>query len=275
MPLHSIVTTGSAIAALLPTLATSSEGFGLLVGNLNIRNFEPKTDTAEAQITQQQEACITAYICCPAHLSNTLVAGEPEVELLQAVQGQLQSDEILGWFAYRPVSSLQPTPQECMITSSMPAALNSSGVVQHGFQPIFAVLSSLPRHEGCSLELQQRLFCLNSRSHELEAVDLQVRNLGERGSLVRQYQPVMPMPLLPKVPAFTAQKGKATGKSTSLASSSNSSTAAPGNNAITEPMVRSLAHHGLQSQVDLMESIYRKAVRQLESLAHQAATDAA
>ena len=65
------------------------------------------------------------------------------------------------------------------------------------------------------------------------------------------------------------------GKSISLASSSNSSAAASGNNEITEPMVRSLAYHGLQSQVDLIESVYRKAVRQLEALAHQAATDAA
>ena len=67
----------------------------------------------------------------------------------------------------------------------------------------------------------------------------------------------------------------AAGKSASLASSSNSSAAASGNNEITEPMVRSLAYHGLQSQVDSLESIYRKAVRQLEALAHQAATDAA
>ena len=83
------------------------------------------------------------------------------VELLQAMLGQLQSDQILGWFAYRPVTLLQPTSQECMITSSMLAALHSLDVTMQSYQPLFAVLSSLPRHDDCSVEIQQRLFSLN------------------------------------------------------------------------------------------------------------------
>lgn len=102
-------------------------------------------------------------------------------------------------------------------------------------------------------------------SHQLESVDLQVRNLGERGPWTRQYQPVLPVSILPRIPAFTVQKGKASAKAAGLA---------PAHNEITESMVRVLAHSGLQNQVDAMESIYRKSVRQLEALAHSVCTHA-
>ncbi|KAL0023959.1 hypothetical protein WJX77_003304 [Trebouxia sp. C0004] len=123
--MYSVVTTGSALAAALSTIVISKEGFGLLIGRLVSSTSEVLQDTAELEVTQQQQACINAYLCCPAGLATTLVAGEPEVEFLQAVQSQLQSEHVLGWFAYRPVTSLKPTTQECMISSSMAAALGS------------------------------------------------------------------------------------------------------------------------------------------------------
>ncbi len=89
----------------------------------------------------------------------------PAVVLLEAVQGQLQSDQILGWFAYRPVTSLQPTAQECIISSSMVAALDSLQVHLQTSQTLFAIISSLPRHEGSSCEFQQRMFQVNSNRY--------------------------------------------------------------------------------------------------------------
>ena len=84
------------------------------------------------------------------------------VDFLQAVQSQLHSDQVLGWFAYRPVSSLQPTNQECLISSSMAAALDSLHVKSHSPHTLFAIVSFLPRHEGSSCDVQQRMFQLSS-----------------------------------------------------------------------------------------------------------------
>ena len=39
-------------------------------------------------------------------------------------------------------------------------------------------------------------------------------------------------------------------------------------------MLRKVAYTGLQNQVDAVESMYRKTVRQLETLAHKACIDA-
>ena len=141
--------------------------------------------------------CINAYLCCPAGLATTLVAGEPEglvvlhqsgfgyqvlhdllqlftlccaasaVEFLQAVQSQLQSEQVLGWFAYRPVTSLQPTSQERIISSSMAAALGSLQTNQDNPQTLFAVISCLPRHEGSSCDIQQCMFQHDSSRYAL------------------------------------------------------------------------------------------------------------
>ena len=141
--------------------------------------------------------CINAYLCCPAGLATTLVAGEPEglvllhqsgfgyqvvhdvvqlftlccaafaVGFLQAVQSQLQSEQVLGWFAYRPVTSLQPTTQERIISSSMAAALGSLQIDQDNPQTLFAVISCLPRHEGSSCDVQQCMFQLDSSRYAL------------------------------------------------------------------------------------------------------------
>lgn len=190
------------------------------------------------------------------------MAGEPGVDLLQAVQAQLQFDQILGWFAYRPVTVLQPTSQECMISISITAALDSLQIKQHSPHTFFAIISYLPRHEGSSCEFQQRMFQLNCNSHEFEPVDVQVRNVGEAGPLGQRYQPVMTVPILPLVPAFTVLKSKPDANTTSSQPSQS--------NDLVESMLRNVAYSGLQNQVDAIESIYRKTVRQLETLAHRA-----
>jgi hypothetical protein len=106
--------------------------------------------------------------CCMILLQPfTLCCAMSAVELLQAVQSQLQYDQVLGWFAYRPVTSLQPTTQECMISSSMAAALGSLQVEQYNPQTLFAVISCLPRHEGSSCEIQQCMFQLDSSRYAL------------------------------------------------------------------------------------------------------------
>jgi hypothetical protein len=98
----------------------------------------------------------------------TLCCATSAVEFLQAVQSQLQSEQVLGWFAYRPVTSLQPTTQECMISSSMAAAaLGSLQVNQDNPQTLFAVISCLPRHEGSSCNIQQCMFQLDSSRYAL------------------------------------------------------------------------------------------------------------
>lgn len=104
-------------------------------------------------------------------------------------------------------------------------------------------------------------------SHELEAVDVQVRNVGEGGPLAQRYQPILPTPMLACVPAFTLQKASAASKTEDNFPSSGDSIAAS--------MLRSVAFSGLQTQIDAVESMYRKTVRQLESLAHRACVDAA
>ncbi|DBA98228.1 TPA: hypothetical protein ACH3X1_001154 [Trebouxia sp. C0004] len=197
----------------------------------------------------------------------TLCCATSAVEFLQAVQSQLQSEHVLGWFAYRPVTSLKPTTQECMISSSMAAALGSLQVNQNNPRTLFAVISCLPRHEGSSCDFQQCMFQLDSRSHELEPIDVQVRNVGEVGPLAQRYQPVMALPMLSSVPAFTLNRSNAAMKvSSSLRSNGNE---------ISVSMLRNVAYTGLQNQVYAVESMYRKTVRQLELLAHKACIDAA
>lgn len=96
---------------------------------------------------------------------------------------------------------------------------------------------------------------------------MQVRNVGEGGPLAQRYQPISPTPMLSYVPAFTLQNASAATKTeTNLPSSSDG---------ISASMLKSVAFSGLQTQVDAVESMYRKTVRQLESLAHKACVDAA
>ena len=81
--------------------------------------------------------------------------------LLEAVQQELHTDAILGWFAYRTSSSLQPTAHEEMLSRNMAAARNSLWGQQQS-TVLFALVSLQQRHEGSSYEFQQRMFQLNS-----------------------------------------------------------------------------------------------------------------
>ena len=96
---------------------------------------------------------------------------------------------------------------------------------------------------------------------------MQVRNVGEVGPLAQRYQPVMALPMLSSVPAFTLKRPNAAIQvSSSLPSNGND---------ISVSMLRNVAYTGLQNQVAAVESMYRKTVRQLETLAHKACIDAA
>ena len=84
--------------------------------------------------------------------------------LLQAVQQQLHTDKILGWFAYRSSSSLQPTVQEEVMSSSLTAACNSLWGPQDA-AILFALVSVQRRHDDSSYEFQQRMFQLDSNRY--------------------------------------------------------------------------------------------------------------
>jgi len=78
--------------------------------------------------------------CCMILLQPfTLCCAMSAVELLQAVQSQLQYDQVLG----------------CL------------QVEQYNPQTLFAVISCLPRHEGSSCEIQQCMFQLDSSRYAL------------------------------------------------------------------------------------------------------------
>ena len=81
--------------------------------------------------------------------------------LLHAVQQQLHTDTILGWFAYRSSASLQPTLQEEAMSSSMSAACNMFWG-QENAAILFALVSVQQRHDDASCDFQQRMFQLNS-----------------------------------------------------------------------------------------------------------------
>lgn len=83
--------------------------------------------------------------------------------LLETVREQLQTDTILGWFAYRCSSSLQPTAQEEMLSRSM--AARTSLWDQQQSNVLFALVSLQQRHDGSSCEFQQRVFQLNSNRY--------------------------------------------------------------------------------------------------------------
>lgn len=120
------------------------------------------------------------------------------------------------------------------------------------------------KRASCSLHWFKCWIC--TCSHELEPIDVQVRNVGEVGPLAQRYQPVMALPTLSSVPAFTLNRHNAATKVSSSSSSSG--------NEMSASMLRNVAYTGLQNQVDAVESMYRKTVRQLETLAHKACIDA-
>ena len=89
--------------------------------------------------------------------------------LLEAVQQQLHTDSILGWFAYRSSSSLQPTAQDEMLSRSMASARNSLWGQQQS-TVLFALVSLQQCHDGASQDFQQRTFQLNSNRYYYDSV---------------------------------------------------------------------------------------------------------
>lgn len=263
--------------------------------------------------------------------------------LLQAVQQQLRTDVILGWFVYRPSPSMHPTAQEEAMSSSMTAVCKRLQGQQNA-AVLFALVSVQQLHDGASCDFQQRMFQLNSNryccprctmiswqrpeldccaeartefclrcfclcqavpseqslhtgtssrfctsrwlgcnvppqlqhqcqpqywicSHKLEPIDVHIRCVGQAGSLAQRYQFISPPPILARVPSFTQK--------TSSSISQKAKEAPRSSVEVSPSMLRTVAHTGLKNQVEAVESIYRKTVRQLEQMAHQACIEGA
>lgn len=91
---------------------------------------------------------------------------------------------------------------------------------------------------------------------------MRIRCMGQAGTLEQRYQSISPSSLLARVPSFTQKMAPGISQKTHEGSRSSID--------VSKSMLRSVAHTGLQSQVEAVESIYRKTVRQLEQMAHQA-----
>lgn len=101
----------------------------------------------------------------------------------------------------------------------------------------------------------------------MEPVDVHISNMAQSGTLIQRYQPVLPLPALSRVPTWTRKTATRLSEKVEDKSSSSIET--------SSSLLRSVAHVGLQNQVESVESIYRKTVRQLERLAHTACAQAA
>lgn len=86
--------------------------------------------------------------------------------------------------------------------------------------------------------------------------------MGQAGTLAQRYRTVVPPPLLARVPSFT--------RKTVSDITQNASERPQSSTDVSPSMLRTVAYTGLQSQVEAVESIYRKTVRQLEQMAHKA-----
>lgn len=102
-------------------------------------------------------------------------------------------------------------------------------------------------------------------SHKLEPIAVHIRCVGQSDS--KSYQSIVPPPILARVPSFThktisnvSQNAKETSQSSVEVSTS---------------LLRNVAHSGLKNQIEAVESIYRKTVRQLEQMAHKACIECA
>ena len=99
-------------------------------------------------------------------------------------------------------------------------------------------------------------------SHKLEPIDVHIRCVGQAGSPAQRYQSIHSPPILARVPSFTQK--------TSSNISQNAKETPQSSVEVSTTMLRTVAHTGLKNQVEAVESIYRKTVRQLEQMAHQA-----
>ena len=101
----------------------------------------------------------------------------------------------------------------------------------------------------------------------MEPVDVHISNMAQSGGLVQRYQPVLPLPALSRVPTLTRKTASRPSQRFDEKSSSKIE--------ISSSLLRTVAHEGLQNQIECVESMYRKTVRQLEQMAHTACSEAA
>lgn len=114
------------------------------------------------------------------------------VDLLEAVHAQLNGERIIGWFSFRQTSQLQPNAAEVNITNSMAMALESIQGSGNIMQPLFALVSTTPQHEGSSRTFQQCLFQANSHRYDLHPTlssCASVCAVSQEGALVRTFTP--------------------------------------------------------------------------------------
>lgn len=102
-------------------------------------------------------------------------------------------------------------------------------------------------------------------SGEMDPIDLQIRNLGQTGSMKQRYQGITGCVTLPSIPAFTLAKKGIQGNADRVQRSASQAASD-----ISPSVLKNVAMTGLQSQVEAVESMYRKMVRQLETLAQTA-----
>ena len=94
---------------------------------------------------------------------------------------------------------------------------------------------------------------------------MQITNTGLAGCPAQRYQSVLPVPALCKVSSFV--------RMASGARESDCKADEKGLHAgeISSALLKSLAHSNLQNQVEAIESLYRKTVRQLQRTAQAVA----
>ena len=129
-----------------------------------------------------------------------------------------------------------------------------------GYQRVIAVCYKIS-----SQHLRQPECCICSQ--KLEPIDVHIRCVGQAGSLSQRYQPVVPPPMLARVPSFTHK--------TTINVSQHAKETSQSGVEVSSSMLRSVAYTGLKNQIEAVESIYRKTVRRLEQMAHQACIESA
>ena len=127
---------------------------------------------------------------------------------------------------------------------------------------VLHVQDCLPAKAQASEPQGERRYLSRICSHKLEPIDIHIRCMGQAGTLEQRYQSINPPHLLARVPSFTRKMTPDISQNAYEGSRSSID--------VSTSMLRSVAHTGLQSQVEAVESVYRKTVRQLEQMAHQA-----
>ena len=189
------------------------------------------------------------YYCPQCSMHNKLAARKGLTDLSRQTESELVPDKSICLWALLGRLSLQTCTSKYVLHLQMA-----------WLQRAIAVCYKISSQHLCQPEC-----CICS--HKIEPVDMHIRCVGQAGSLSQRYQPVVRPPMFARVPSFThkitsnvSQHAKETSQSSVEVSSS---------------MLRSVAYTGLKNQIEAVESIYRKTVRQLEQMAHQAGIESA